>query len=202
MHERLKKIRRVVERSCAAQRYPAPGPALDDAALREFSSDVVAAYAADERLFDPPHRASWDLLLREAQRLVAALRPVLEIRFVPFEAYTGPDDLREDVLQNYRLEVSTLHCEHPLWSPAENCAFRVAHDILGHVLHPHAFSLVGEYLAFHEHMRRTDPGARQALFTEVCVYASIRYTVGEYPPTQRAIAFPAQLRSYERRFLT
>lgn len=197
----LQTIRRVVERSFPPQRYPSPGPGLDDAALREFSSDVVAAYAADERLIDPPHRASWDLLLREAQRMVAALQPLLEIRCVPFESYTGPDDMREDVLQNHRLEISTLHCEHPLWTPAENCAFRVAHDILGHVLHPHAFSLVGEYLAFHEHMRLTAPGAGQALFTEVCVYASIRYTVGSYPQTQRAIAFPAQLGSYERRFL-
>ena len=201
MHERLQQIRQAVERSFARRHYPAPGPGFDDASLRDFSRDVVEAHAADDRLIDPPHRAAWDALLRDAQRMVAALRPLIEIRHVAHDAYTGPDDMREDVLRNRRLDVSTLHCDHPLWSPEQNCAFRVAHDILGHVLHPHPFSLVGEYLAFHEHMRRTDPDAKQALFTEVCVYASIRYTVGEYPQTQRAIAYPAQLLTYERRFL-
>ena len=201
MIERLQQIQQAVERSFARQPYPAPGPGLDDAALRDFSRDVVAAHAADERLIDPPHQAAWEVLLRDAQRMVATLRPLLEIRHVARDTYNGPEDMREDVLRNGRLDVSTLHCDHPLWSPEQNCAFRVAHDVLGHVLRPHPFSLVGEYLAFHEHMRRTDPGARQALFTEVCVYASIRYTVGEYPQTQRAIAYPAQLLTYERRFL-
>lgn len=197
----LQQLQQAVERTFAPQHYPAPGPEFADAALHDFSQDVAAAYAASDQRIDPPHRPAWLLLLHEAQRMLAAVRPLLDIRFVPHDAYTGPEDMREDVLRNHRLEVSTLHCEHPLWSPEENCAFRVAHDILGHVLHPHAFSLVGEYLAFHEHMLRTAPGAAQALFTEVCVYASIRYTVGTYPETQRAVAFPAQLHSYERRFL-
>lgn len=201
MSEALREIEQAIARACAPRHYPAPGPAFTEAALHEFSLEVIAAHAADDRLIDPPHRAAWDSLLLEAKRLVAELRLVLDIRFVAHEAYAGPDEIRDDVLGNRRLAISTLHCEHPLWSPADNCEFRVAHDILGHVLHPHPFSLVGEYLAFHEHMRCTDPGARQALFTEICVYASIRYTVGSYPDTQRAIAFPAQLETYERRFV-
>lgn len=201
MLKALRQVEEAVARACSPQRYPTPGPAFSDASLREFSRDLVAAHAADERRLDPAHRPSWDILLLEARRLTAALRPLLDIRFVPFEAYGGPEELRADVLGNHRLEVSTLHCEHPLWSPEDNCEFRVAHDILGHVLRLHPFSLVGEYLAFHEHMGRTDPRARQALFTELCVYASIRYTTGAYPDTQRAIAFPTQLADYERRFI-
>ena len=68
-------------------------------------------------------------------------------------------------------------------------------------LWPDPLRRFGEYLAFHEHMRHTDRAARQAVFTEVCMYASIRYTVGEYPAVQRAIALPGFLDRYEREFL-
>ena len=201
MSEFLAEIEQAVARACPPRPYPAPGPAFDDAALTAFSWQIVAAHAADERMVDAEHRGAWDILLREAQRLVAGLRSLIDIRFVPYERYRGPDDMRADVVDHRRLEVSTLHCVHPLWTPEENCEFRVAHDILGHVLRPHPFSLAGEYLAFHDHMRHTDRAARQAVFTEVCMYASIRYTVGEYPAVQRAIGLPQFLERYEREFL-
>ena len=201
MHEVLAEIEQAVARACPPRPYPEPGPGFGDASLTAFSWELVAAHAADERMVDPEHRGAWALLLREAQRLVAELRPLIAISFAAREAYAGPEDMREDVVRNRRLEVSTLHCVHPLWTPAENCEFRVAHDILGHVLQTHPFSLAGEYLAFHEHMRHTDPAARQAVFTEVCMYASIRYTVGAYPEVQRAIGFPRHLAVYERDFL-
>lgn len=199
MSEFLAEIERAVARACPPRAYP--GPAFTDAALTAFSWEIVAAHAADPRLVDDEHRGAWDLLLGEARRLVAGLRSAIDIRFVPYERYAGPEDMREDVVNNRRLEVSTLHCVHPLWTPEQNCEFRVAHDILGHVLRPHPFSLAGEYLAFHEHMRHTDRAARQAVFTEVCMYASIRYTVGEYPAVQRAIALPEFLARYEREFV-
>lgn len=201
MAEFLAEIEQAVARACPPRPYPAPGPGFTDAALTAFSWEIVAAHAADLRLVDAEHRGAWGVLLREAQRLVAELRPLIDISFAPHERYSGPEDMRADVVNHRRLEVSTLHCVHPLWTPEENCEFRVAHDILGHVLRPYPFSLAGEYLAFHEHMRHTDPAARQAVFTEVCVYASIRYTVGEYPEVQRAVAFPGYLEAYERGFL-
>lgn len=197
----LREIEQAVARACPPRAYPAPGPGFTDGALMDFSWEVVAAHAADPRMIDEQHRDAWGLLLREAQRLVAEFRPLFDVSFAPRERYSGPEDMREDVLRNRHLEVSTLHCVHPLWTPEENCEFRVAHDILGHVLRPFPFSLTGEYLAFHEHMRHTDPAARQAVFTEVCAYASIRYTVGEYPEIQRAVVFPGLLERYERGFL-
>jgi len=201
MSEFLAEVEQAVARACPPRSYPAPGPGFGDATLTAFSWQIVAAHAADQRIVDAEHRGAWDLLLRDVQRLVGELRSLIDIRLVPYERYSGPEDMRVDVVNHRRLEVSTLHCVHPLWTPEQNCEFRVAHDILGHVLRPHPFSLAGEYLASHDHMRHTDPAARQAVFTEVCMYASIRYTVGEYPEVQRAIAMPQFLARYEREFL-
>lgn len=185
-----------------------PGPAplpdnLADAALEPLSARILAGYAELERddlRRDPVHLASWDALRDSVAEVFEVARGLVDIRFVPFESYTSPADIVAD-LQRGRLEISTLHCVHPVWSVEENCQFRVAHDLIAHVYAARPFTLLGEYQAFHDHLRVTPTAAWQALFTEVCVYASMRYHGTGYPEVQRAVAFPGLFAAYQAEFM-
>lgn len=184
---------------------PAPVPAnLTDEAVRPLSASIIADYAAldrDDVLRDAVHLAAWDVLLASAREVFEVTRALVDIRFVPRATYTGPTDMRAD-LERGCLAISTLNCVHPVWSVEENCQFRVAHDLIAHVYAARPFTLLGEYQAFHDHLRVTPPAAVQALFTEVCVYSSLAYHGAGYPQVQRAVAFPTQLAAYQAEFMT
>ena len=190
-------LRETIEQRFPASAYADPEPAaFQPAPLLAFAERVTRAYAAEPRLVEPRYASSWQALMAHAQEVYEAVRPHLDIAFTPRTVYFGPEDIAADV-ERGRLEINTEHCEHPLWTPEENCIFRVVHDILPHVLYRRAFSLEGEVLAFHDHVRRAPPEARLALFTEIFGYSAIRYSTGVYPEKQKCIAFPELLADYE-----
>ncbi|GHG62990.1 hypothetical protein [Comamonas sp. JC664] len=129
-----------------------------------------------------------------------AARPLLAITYSTRTVYERPEDIVAD-LERGRLEINTGHCEHPLWTPEENCVFRIAHDVIPYALYLRPFSLEGEVLAFHDHVRRAPAEARLALFTEIFGFAAIRYSTGVYPERQKCIVFPELLAAYEAAFL-
>ncbi len=181
--------------------YADPEPtAFQPAPLLAFATRVTNAYAAESRRVDAPFAFSWQALMAHSREVYAAVRSLLTIEFSTRTVYLGPEDIIADV-ERGRLEINTEHCDHPLWTQEENLIFRVVHDLLPHVLYLRPFSLEGEVLAFHDHVRRAPPEARLALFTEIFGYAAIRYSTGVYPDVQRCIAFPALLADYEATFL-
>ncbi|MBZ4418862.1 hypothetical protein [Myxococcus sp. RHSTA-1-4] len=194
-------LRELFDQHLPASDYADPDPAaFQPAPLLAFATRVTDAYAADDRLVDPAFAFSWQALMDHTREVHALVRPHLDIGFSTRTVYSGPEDIAADV-ERGRLEINTEHCVHPLWTPEENCLFRIVHDVLPHVLYLRPFSLEGEVLAFHDHVRRTPPEARLALFTELVAYASIRYSTGVYPEIQKCIAFPGLLSEYEARFL-
>jgi hypothetical protein len=181
--------------------YPDPDPrAFQPAPLLAFATRVTDAYAAESRSVDPAFASSWRSLLAHAREVHALVRPHLSITFSTRTLYSGPEDIVAD-LERGRLEINTEHCEHPLWTPEENCLFRILHDVLPHALYLRPFSLEGEVLSFHDHVRRAPPEAGLALFTELFAYAAIRYSTGVYPDSQKCVAFPELLADYEAGFL-
>lgn len=194
-------LRELFDRHLPASDDPDPDPvAFQPAPLLAFAKRVTAAYAEDSRLLDPAYAFSWRALLEHAREVHALVRPHLTIEFSTRTVYSGPEDIAADV-ERGRLEINTEHCVHPLWTPEENCLFRIVHDVLPHVLYLRPFSLEGEVMAFHDHVRRAPPEARLALFTELVAYASIRYSTGVYPEAQKCIAFPGLLAEYTADFL-
>ncbi len=95
-----------------------------------------------------------------------------------------------------RFEVSNLCCEHPLWTPYENIAFRIVHDWYGHhgrdgdTLAP--FSWKGEQQAYHSQCRFHSKLAQRALFTEIVGQTACYSLTGEFPE-QKAILLPREL---------
>ncbi|AKQ64513.1 hypothetical protein A176_001425 [Myxococcus hansupus] len=193
-------------RASIASRFPSipyPEPtswAFQPAALLAFATRVTDAYAADSRRVDIGAAGSWEALLAHAFEVHEAVRPLLAITYSTRTVYDRPEDIVAD-LERGRLEINTEHCEHPLWTPEENCIFRIAHDVIPHALYLRPFSLEGEVLAFHDHVRRAPAEARLALFTEIFGYAAIRYSTGVYPAHQKCIVFPELLAAYEAVFL-
>ncbi|MBJ6763832.1 hypothetical protein JGU66_23920 [Myxococcaceae bacterium JPH2] len=181
--------------------YPDPVPErFQTQPLFAFATRVTQAYKADARAVDPVYADSWRALLQHAREVYAFVESRLSITYSTRTVYSGPEDILAD-MERGRLEINTEHCEHPLWTPEENCIFRVAHDIVPHARYLRTFSLEGEVLAFHDHVRRAPREARLALFTEIWSYAAIRYSTGVYPETQKCVAFPELLSAYEQAFL-
>ena len=194
-------LRELFAQQLPSRDAPYPDPvAFQPAPLMALATRIKQAYAAEPRLVDPAFAFSWQALMAHTREVYERVRPHLSIEFTTRTVYFGPEDIAADV-ERGRLEINTEHCVHPLWTPEENCLFRIVHDVLPHVLHLRPFSLEGEVLAFHDHLRWAPPEARQALFTELFVYAAIRYTTGVYPDDQKCIAFPELLAEYEATFL-
>lgn len=174
--------------------------AFQPAPLLAFATRVTDAYTADTRHLDTSATGSWKALLAHAFEVHEAVRPLLSITYSTRTVYERPEDIVAD-LERGQLEINTEHCEHPLWTPEENCIFRIAHDVIPHALYLRPFSLEGEVLSFHDHVRRAPAEARLALFTEIFGYAAIRYSTGVYPEHQKCIVFPELLAEYEAAFL-
>ncbi|NOK02858.1 hypothetical protein HNV27_14790 [Myxococcus xanthus] len=197
----LNELRQRIDSRFPLTAYADPAPrAFQPAALLAFATRVTDAYAADARHLDEGCSDSWRALLAHAFDVYEAVRPCLSIRYSTRTVYSGPEDIVAD-LERGQLEINTEHCEHPLWTPEENCVFRIVHDVIPHAMYARPFSLEGEVLAFHDHVRRAPAEAKLALFTEIFGYAAIRYSTGVYPETQKCIVFPELLAEYEAGFL-
>lgn len=89
-------------------------------------------------------------------------------------------------------QVSNLFCEHPLWTPEENIAFRITHDWFGHYDAKAPFSWKGELAAYYSQCRVHSRLAQRALFTEVVGQTACFSLTGEFPE-QKAILLPREL---------
>lgn len=88
------------------------------------------------------------------------------------EPYRTADDMGRDVRRGHFM-VSTANSAHPVWSPRENAAFRIVHDVLGHcapagdiLQHTYSFTWHGETYACREHARHVPRELWPALLTE------------------------------------
>jgi hypothetical protein len=102
--------------------------------------------------------------------------------------YASADDMVPD-LRRGRFVVSRVNCAHPVWSPRENMAFRIVHDVLGHcapVFHgwprvnPYPFTWEGELPAVREHARHIPRDLWPALLTEGLGQVAWALTLGMF----------------------
>ncbi len=132
-------------------------------------------------------RRSFASLRQEIGELYNAyVLPRVVVIPVDYDPYPSHVEQFADIRQGY-LKISTLHCEHPVWSPKENVKFRAIHDLI-HFDCNADFTLEGEYqaYAYQRHFHRK--ASKAALFTEVFVQA-LYFTVRGNFPTQKAVTF-------------
>src|SRR5260370_40869408 len=77
-------------------------------------------------------------ILRKSTRLIPTSDPC---------HYRNTAHVRRDVAEG-KLFISTYALEHPVFTPAENLAFRFVHDVLGHSTEDADVSCLGECAAF------------------------------------------------------
>lgn len=112
----------------------------------------------------------WSMLAADSVRRARQLALTFDISVTDDdESYPSAEAMIADVSMR-RFVVSRANCEHPVWSPAENVAFRTVHDICGHYAASRdtlaGFDWEGENCACAAHFPLLGVSARIALFTE------------------------------------
>ena len=141
----------------------------------------------------------WDAyrtLAIECVVIASDLRTQFKITEVPDpEPYKTAADMFL-AIECHRFEVSNLFCEHPLWTPKENIAFRIVHDILGHWGrsgdNQSPFSWKGEQRSYQSQCRFHSRQAQRVLFTEIIGQTACYSLTGQFPE-QKAILLPREL---------
>lgn len=130
----------------------------------------------------PLWREVIDLVWRQATELRARLLVIETTKQMP---YTNAEAMFH-AIDSGVIRISTANCDHPVWTPQENVAFRLTHDVLGHYSAARNglvadFSWEGEVNACRDHQRHFSRGlCRRALFTEVIGQAAYALTYGEF----------------------
>lgn len=147
---------------------------------------IAAAYAAAPT-FDPSVAPAWRELADDSLARAAQLRREFAvIETDDPEPYPDAPAMFAD-LDRRRFVVSRANSDHPLWTPAENVAFRIVHDVAGHYITGGHFDWRGENLACSAHERLLSPGARLALFTECIAQTAFCNAYGYFGP-QKVVA--------------
>ena len=152
--------------------------------------------------FESTHRnalptvIAYTVLAQECLVLASHLRVVFDIREIAeADPYKTAADMFQAIECN-RFVVSNLYCEHPLWTPAENIAFRIVHDIYGHWGrkgdNQSPFSWAGEQRSYQSQCRFHSRQAQRVLFTEIVGQTAVYSLTGEFPE-QKAILLSREL---------
>lgn len=76
--------------------------------------------------------------------------------------------------------VSRAFSAHPIWTPDENIAFRIVHDVIGHGRSGGGFDWAGENAACAAHAPLLTHRARRALFTECIAQTGYAIAAGGF----------------------
>src|SRR5215831_4287517 len=123
------------------RRYARPAEPLSPQALQAALEYDLAP------VFDPRAIGAWRSLIGRVEARYDALARTLQIVPVAGEPYPTAAAMNADIRAG-RMLVSTLHSEHPVWTPEQNLKFRVVHDVDAHYTHNLPFSLEGERQAY------------------------------------------------------
>ena len=179
--------------------YPVTMPTIDEKALFEYAQRCKRTFA-EAPMQSPEHNASWAALRDHAREVHDAVKPHLDITFVSENPYPDCDSLRRAVFDEGKLAIWTGCSIHPLWTEEENWIFRVAHDVIPHIIYGRPLTLLGEGYAYYDHLRFCPPAGRVALFTEVIGYACGYYLDGYFPDQQKTPALLGEQADFHARF--
>ena len=168
---------------------------MDKKAIAEAYLTTVVAKPG--MLHTPATHAAMESYMALARECVLLANPIRAsiTEVANADPYKTAVDMFQAIELN-RFQVSNLFCEHPLWTPAENIAFRIVHDRYGHYGlsgdNKSGFSWHGELAAYESQSRFHSPIAQRALFTEIVGQTACFSLTGEFPD-QKAILLPREL---------
>lgn len=150
---------------------------------------IAEAYAKAP-IYDPKAAAAYKALADDSTRRADVLRKQLEIEEVNDpEPYPHAQAMADDIHKRQRFKVSTANSEHPLWTPEQNTAFRIVHDVLGHSVSGGDFGWEGENKACAAHFPLLSAEAQKALFTECIAQTAYGAHYRHFGP-QKVALFP------------
>lgn len=179
------------------------------ALLRPHRGAIAGAYAAlldfrGDYSQSLNVRQAWSDLAEDSRERAAGVRLLLDVRETDdAEPYPDAAAMCADIAAG-RFVVSRANSDHPLWTPADNVAFRIVHDVLGHfaasvrlgypasyvravagIVPPSdtvaGFDWRGETAACGAHVPLLPTlGARRALFTECLAQTAYAIDRGEF----------------------
>ena len=144
---------------------------------------LIAEAYANGPILDESVQRSWWLLAYESLNMARRLQRIYQIEYTTdAEPYQTAEAMFRD-LELGIFRVSIANCEHPLWTPGENIAFRIVHDILGHYAGGrNPFIWRGELAAYAASLPHYTPECQTALFTEIVGQTAYRSIFGVFPP--------------------
>jgi hypothetical protein len=184
-----------------------------------YLQPIANAYAAAPELQSSATETvagtkAWEALADDSVDRAAGIRLLLDVSETDDpEPYPDAAAMCEDIACG-RFLVSNAHSEHPIWTVADNVAFRIVHDVLGHyaasiaggydldrqahraqgregvpdsVFYVAGFDWEGENAACAAHVRLLHtPAERSALFTECIAQTGYAIASGGFGPQKVA----------------
>ncbi len=150
---------------------------------------IAEAYAKAP-VYDPKAAAAYKALADDNMRRAEVLRKQLHIEETNNpEPYPHAQAMADDIHKRQHFEVSTAFNDHPIWTPEQNTAFRIVHDILGHGVSGGDFGWEGENKACQAHFPLLSTEAQKALFSECIAPTAYAIHYRGFGP-QKAALFP------------
>lgn len=139
-------------------------------------SDIALDYAR-AKTYDPRAASAWMSLAKDCERRAHMLGQQLQVDIVDDpDPYKSLSEMADDVLRRKQITVSRANAHHPLWSVDQVVAFRLTHDVLGHIVAGGDWGWHGMNMAFAAHAPLLTPEAQRALFTETLGQGAYNYT--------------------------
>jgi hypothetical protein len=150
---------------------------------------IAEAYAKAP-VYDPKAAAAYKALADDSVRRAEVLRKQLHIEEVNDpEPYPHAQAMADDIHKRQHFLVSTANSEHPLWTPEQNTAFRIVHDVLGRSVSGGDFGWEGENKACAAHFPLLSAEAQKALFSECIAQTGYAAHYRHFGP-QKVALFP------------
>lgn len=152
-----------------------------------FTREAIAKAYAAAPLYQLEAVDSYRALARDSVALADEICRTIKVTLVlEAEPYPTHEAMFADIDRG-ELKVSVANSEHSVFSLAENVAFRIVHDYLGHYAAKADFTWGGEQEACKAHAERLSPEAFPAFFTECYGQAAYAVQYGHFAPQKVAL---------------
>ena len=124
-----------------------------------------------------------------------------QVKFVSGEPYKNAREMRERVISENVIYISTDGEPNKFMTQEENLKGRAIHDVFAHMVCGCPFTFKGEYNAYLEQRKHYPIWTWGVLFAEIPMQTASYYVENNFDYEQRAIEAPAWLMAYCEKFL-
>lgn len=117
----------------------------------------------------------------------------IPVLFVDYDPYPDAETMRQRVVSERRMEITTIGSDHPLLTPEDNVKGRAVHDLLAHIVCGCPFDGHGEFNAYEAQAALYPISTRPLLFSEIVAQACYFLTYGSFLDRQKIVFLPRAL---------